>query len=228
LATKSHVTLCIHEGFIGFDIALNTSNNTTLKEWNMRNLFSMALLMLSFPSIGSELKTLTTYVEYGKELSPSFYEDVMSNIQTIQKTCESAPQRKAELIAQLKAQPLTAKDYSLKKEQIEMQPMAISNSLASQISKIEGAQENLISTPSCLADDIGVNFMAFAKLSGLDSIDDQFKTATNYLDDIRMRVNEISWAKGFSKGEVTQKEKDVYAYCSTQLKKLMEEVNYEK
>ncbi len=193
----------------------------------MKYIISMALLMLSFSCFGSELSTLTTYVKYGKELSPTFYEDVMSNLKKIKDVCESAPQAKERLISDLTETPVTTKEYVTKKEQLEQLSKSVDHALKRQINKLAAAKKHLMFTPSCLSEDIGLSIFGFAKMTGLMDINEQFISAMDYLEDGRSRVDEISWAKGYERGSVTKKEKETYQFCSSQLTKILEGVEYE-
>lgn len=191
----------------------------------------MILLMLSLPSFAAEISTLKSYVEYGKGLSPAFYEDIMKNVKQVESICKTAAQTKEKLLEKLRQQASTEKTTELIKAQIAHTPIAIINNLTSQVEKIKGAKANYQETPLCTLEKMGVWFPNLDKLFGNYAISAQFDYAIHYLQTIieeidkiknyQLKNNDVEFSK------VTNTERDIYSFCHKRLNTITREFKYE-
>lgn len=205
----------------------------------MRNLFHITLLlMLSFPTFGLELSTLKTGANVAKGLSPSFYEDVMSNIELVQKHCSSAYAEKEKNLARIEGKiATTAMAYKLARASLINTPKVMEHKLSSIIEKLQGAKADYLKTPWCEAGSL-ISSSALKYFPNLlDGIFEkataveQFNYAINYLKSIRDEISMIAnhdEHEELSLTKATSKEQQIYSNCSKKLAAVIKEFGHEK
>lgn len=214
----------------------------------MRNLIHMTLLfVLSLPIFASEmsLSTLKKTVMIGQSLSSSTYEKVMDNLVDVQAICENEPSRKAENLALIlgkskdKRKALTERELSNLKAQVMNTPITVVQYLQSQVDRLNGMKNLYQSYDTCGLERLALIVPGISEVIGTHTVQNQIDFSISYLEDIIAKVklaqgiNETKVIEGEERDfpkitKVTEQEKEIYQYCSSQLAAVIKEFGYEK